>query len=167
MEISNTETVDDLDDVVDDVTDADGADADGNTGPDLDAAIEMRLAGHTYRAIAEATGFSGPGQVYKAISKALREQPTEDAEELLAKELATLDAMQAKLWPGVVAGNISSVDAVSRIMDRRAKLTGLDRQTIVVETPENVTPIDDLRRRHSERARGWAGGNVADATGNE
>ena len=61
--------------------------------------------------------------------KVLAETAQEAADEVRALELARLDALLAALWPQ--QGEPAVVDRVLRIMERRAKLLGLDAPTRV------------------------------------
>lgn len=55
-----------------------------------------------------------------------RAQVAADAAELRAEEVSRLDAMLAGLWPDARRGHLGAVDRVLRLMERRARLLGLD-----------------------------------------
>jgi hypothetical protein len=55
-----------------------------------------------------------------------RAQIDTDASELKAEELSRLDGMLRGLWPDARKGSHGAVDRVLKIMERRAKLLGLD-----------------------------------------
>ncbi len=67
-------------------------------------AVELAVEGHTYDAIAKQVGFSNRGTAYRVVRKALDEQIAENVDELRATEVARLDALQAAVWPAVMAG---------------------------------------------------------------
>lgn len=91
-------------------------------------ALEMRKAGATFEQIGNALGITPQG-AHRAVKRALRriiEKSDEAAEEIRRLELERLDAMLLALWPQAKRGNLGAVDRILRIMERRAKLLGLD-----------------------------------------
>jgi len=91
-------------------------------------AMELRLAGATYAQIGEALGISAQA-AHKAVMRALdriNEKLAEDAQKVLRLELERLDKMLLALWPQAQRGNQGAVDRILRIMERRARLLGLD-----------------------------------------
>jgi hypothetical protein len=93
--------------------------------------LEMRLAGITFDAIAKNVGYASPGSAYNAYKRALVRTLQEPAEEIREAEVARLDRLMAGVWTAALRGEVRSVEAVLRIMDRRAKLLGLDQPTRV------------------------------------
>ncbi|MEN6535335.1 MAG: hypothetical protein ABFD89_16845 [Bryobacteraceae bacterium] len=90
--------------------------------------LDLRMAGKTYRRIATELGIS-PAGAFKVLDRALarlRQQTSEVAERLLQIELERLDALQLAQWDKATDGDLRAVDAVLRIMERRARLLGLD-----------------------------------------
>ena len=98
-------------------------------------ALELRKAGASYEQIKEKLGYRNKTSAYKAVTSALRKMLKEPAEEVRSLEAARLDALTVKLWHDALAGQQGAVDRILRIMDRRAKLLGLDApdKQIVVE----------------------------------
>jgi hypothetical protein len=92
-------------------------------------ALELRKAGATYRVIAEQLGYADPKGAHKAVASALKATLREPAAELRELELTRLDAMLLALWPEVSAGGEKAVDRALKIMERRARLLGLDAPT--------------------------------------
>lgn len=92
-------------------------------------ALELRKAGATYDRIAQQLGFANRGGAYRAVETALREITAEPAQDVRQLELERLDALLLGLWPQARKGNQGAVDRVLRIMERRAKLLGLDAPT--------------------------------------
>ena len=93
------------------------------------AALELRKKGQTFEAIADALGYAGAAAAYKAVMSALGETNREPVEEMRKLEAARLDKMQEKLSDNVGPDKddgLPVVDRMLRIMDRRAKLLGLD-----------------------------------------
>jgi hypothetical protein len=102
------------------------------------AALDLRTRGATYDAIAREVGYTHASAARKAVMRALAEVTREPAEELIALEQMRLDTLLAALWPTATdTGNAKqarAVEMVLGIMERRAKLLGLDApQRRVVE----------------------------------
>lgn len=94
-------------------------------------ALTMRLAGETYRQIGEQLGVT-TAAAYKMVRRVLdrtRKAADESAAELRQLEQERLDALLLALWKPATQGNQGAVDRVLRIMERRAKLLGLDAPT--------------------------------------
>lgn len=89
-------------------------------------ALELRKAGYGFQIIADQLGYKDPSGAYRAIRAALKKTLQEPADEVRRIELERLDKMLAGLWPQAIKGHTFSVDRVLAIMDRRAKLLGLD-----------------------------------------
>lgn len=92
------------------------------------AAVELRLSGLTYTEIAEQVGCSralAHNYVMGAMTQA-RGAVAEAAEAALRLELDRLDALHAAIWPDALAGGLAAIDRAIKIMERRAKLLGLD-----------------------------------------
>jgi len=112
-------------------------------------ALALRKAGASYRAIGEQLGVS-----YQAIAEdvaygltALASELRIETEQLRALEAARLDDLQAALWSQVRTGNIKAIQTVLRIMERRARLLGLDMQP-GMELPSDLAII---LRWHDDR----------------
>ena len=89
-------------------------------------ALELRKAGATYDQIAQQVGYAERGSAYRAVQTALQAITQEPAQEVRQLEVERLDAMLLGLWPAARKGKEGAVDRVLRIMERRAKLLGLD-----------------------------------------
>ena len=99
-------------------------------------ALELRKAGWTFERIADELGYAGPSGAYQAVMKALKAAFSEPVAEMRKLESARLDEMQEKISVNVGPGKddgLPVVDRVLRIMDRRAKLLGLDQQKTEVD----------------------------------
>lgn len=100
-------------------------------------ALELRKAGNSYAEIATALGYGSKSAAYGAVTSLLKRLDREVGEEVLTLELARLDTMQRTLAPKVLAGSEMAIVTTLRIMERRAKLLGLDyneaRQANAVE----------------------------------
>jgi hypothetical protein len=113
-------------------------------------AFELRKAGFSYREIARACGVD-LRTVYddvQAEMRELREQTTEAAEAVRELELRRCDEMTKALEPKRQRGDVQAIQALIRVMERRAKLTGADMPTKVqadIRTinPEKVKQVSD------------------------
>jgi hypothetical protein len=90
-------------------------------------ALELRASGMRYQDIADKLGYKTPGGAYKAVKSALVKTLQEPADELRTLEVERLDEMLADLWPN--KHKPIYTDRILRIMERRAKLLGLDAPT--------------------------------------
>src|SRR5262249_27674484 len=94
---------------------------------------------------------------HRLVARALEITYQEPADELRKLELERLDTLSRALWPTATTDppNLKAIDRLLKIMDRRAKLLGLDvtRVTVrstapgkgyIVETsPEDLWPPED------------------------
>lgn len=92
------------------------------------AAFALRIAGATYAQIAERLGVTTAGahKMVKRVLERTRAETNEIADELRRVEVERLDALTLTLWKQATAGNLGAVDRVLRVMERRARLLGLD-----------------------------------------
>lgn len=91
-------------------------------------ALELRRMGKGYVEIAAALGI-GKSQAHRLVKSGLadaRAQISAQADELRSEEISRLDAMLSGLWADARKGNAGAVDRVLKIMERRARLLGLD-----------------------------------------
>ncbi len=93
--------------------------------------LQLRLEGLTHREIAARLGIA-PSSAYKRVRHALdavNERNAAAAERLRTLELLRLDALQDAIWDKALEGEAQSLSRVLTIMERRAKLLGLDAPT--------------------------------------
>lgn len=103
--------------------------------------VDLRLAGHTFDDIAAKTGLAGHSSVRYHLDAWLAEQKpsSEQTEELRQVQAAQIDAMAERLWPN--RDDVAVVDRLVKLMDRKARLMGLDLQanvSVVVLTRESL-----------------------------
>lgn len=90
-------------------------------------AFELRKAGASYELIAEKLGYASAKSAENSIRSTLnRKYKPEDVEEVVSMELARLDALQLVAWRRAKEGDLSAIDRILKIMERRAKYLGLD-----------------------------------------
>lgn len=120
-------------------------------------ALELRRAGAGYDLIARQLGYAGPPGAHKAVATALHRMLAEPAEDVRALELARLDRLQLAHWSRAIGTPETDPDPVAtstvlKIMERRAKLMGLDApatinvRTVVdeVATAYGLTPAESV-----------------------
>src|SRR3990172_2959972 len=88
-------------------------------------ALDLRLAGASYRQIALALGV-GVKTAWLDVNRALREYLSEPSDQVRAAEVARLDRLFLAHWPKAISGDHQATYTVLAIMDRRARLLGLD-----------------------------------------
>ena len=92
-------------------------------------ALRLRTQGKPLAEIARILGYRGESGAHRAIRTGLQKTLQEPADELRTMEAERLDRMLEGLWDKAVSGDTWSVDRVLGIMDRRAKLLGLDKSS--------------------------------------
>jgi hypothetical protein len=91
-------------------------------------ALELRIAGHTYAVIGKTLGVSEK-TAYLDVQDELGRLDAvikQKAERLRDLEMRRLERLTIALQPGIDAGDPRSILAGVRLMERRAKLCGLD-----------------------------------------
>lgn len=105
-------------------------------------ALELRKAGISYARIAETLGYKDGSGAWRAVRAALKKTLQEPSDELRMLEIERLDAMLAAIWGSVKQGQYGAQDRALKIMERRAKLLGLDApvKADVTSNGETVRP---------------------------
>lgn len=120
-------------------------------------ALQLRKGGASYDAIARQVGYTNRGSAHRAVMQELRDLPKDAAVETLQLEVERLDQMLLAYWPAVMKGHVRSGEIVVRLMERRAKLLGLDAPTLskVEVVTESVVDaaIAELEAQIDARAR--------------
>src|SRR5262245_6416294 len=115
--------------------------------------VRLRVEGRTLQAIADEIGLSRSA-VHESLTnelKKLADRSQEAAAAYRELTLARLEALFAAVWPKVQDGHVPSVNAAVSILDRQAKLLGLDapaRQetTLTVEHMTDAELIAEARK---------------------
>ena len=89
-------------------------------------AVQLKVIGYTYEEIAKAVGFASSGAAYNAVMLQLQKEQSSSVEELRSVEGRRLDELSKILWPRCLLADVPAIDAYLRVMNRRAKLFGLD-----------------------------------------
>lgn len=88
-------------------------------------ALELRLAGGSYRQIAAELKID-VAQAWRDVDVMLREYAKEPTEAIRNAEMGRLDRLMLAHWPAAIKGDVKATATVLSIMDRRARLLGLD-----------------------------------------
>jgi hypothetical protein len=90
------------------------------------AALKLRATGVSFAEIAAQLGYSSENAANKAVLTALRREVHEEATQLRTLEGLRLDDLHAAAWDKAMTGDPAAIGCVLRIMERRARLFGLD-----------------------------------------
>ena len=106
-------------------------------------ALDLRIAGWTYREIAARLGSSVKTVYFDVQEKlgVLDHENSERAERLRDLEAARLDHLQRMNEKGVRKGSASAIRTAVSILDRRAKLFGLDAPTKISGPTGGAVPL--------------------------
>lgn len=92
-------------------------------------AFELRKAGASYTLIADRLGYKNDNACERAIRRVLvTKYKPDDVEYVVDMELARLDALQLVAWRRAKDGDLSAIDRILKIMERRSQYLGLDKQ---------------------------------------
>lgn len=120
-------------------------------GSEIEAqVVALRTAGRSFEQIAIEAGLSGRSQAFRVLQRALRRHPAERVDDHRAVDLARLDVLTSVVWPRALTGDAKAVGSMLRIMERRARLLGLDRETgqrFSAEPSELDETADELLER--------------------
>ena len=95
--------------------------------------LELRRACLSFDAIAEQVGIGHRSDAHKVYKRALARTLQEPAAEIRQLEADRLDRLQVAVWTKALRGDLSAVDRVLRVMERRARLLGLDHADGIAE----------------------------------
>lgn len=110
--------------------------------------VKLRRGGLTFDMIASQLGYSDASGAWRAWKNAQARVVYEDVVETRKIEADRLDIAQAAIWPKVMRGDTNAVHALVRLMERRAKLLGLDQPLQMHHTVST-----DMARQIAELAR--------------
>jgi hypothetical protein len=100
-------------------------------------AYQMRIAGKLPSEISEVLGIVHEDDVSRLMMEKFRKDSTyltdQERKTLLGLELVRLEALQAAVWPAAMMGDPKSVDSSLRIMQHRARITGMEQVDPVIQ----------------------------------
>jgi transcriptional regulator len=111
--------------------------------------VKLRRGGLTWDLIAERIGYKSASAAHAAYQRAAKRAVQDDIDAIRQIENERLDIAQSAIWGKVLAGELSAVQTLIRLMERRAKLLGLDqpiRQQIEVTTYDGDTIDAEVRK---------------------
>ena len=89
-------------------------------------ALELRMEGKTFIEIAKEVGYKSRQAAHDAVKRALDSITREPAQDLIKLDLERLDAMWGIHYLNAQSGDVNALSACMKIMERRAKMLGLD-----------------------------------------
>lgn len=89
-------------------------------------AMQLRIEGYTFAKIAEAVGYKSVQAAHDAVKRALQAVLREPADALVKLELERLDSLWQSQYSVALRGDTQAMYACMKLMERRAKLLGLD-----------------------------------------
>jgi len=107
--------------------------------------LELRRVGLTWQRVAEEVGYSDHTGAMAAYKRAMKRTQQQPADELRFQELDRIDRLQVALWPAAMKGDTRAISTIIRLMERRAKLLGLD---MPIKIEQDITT--------------WTGGDLID-----
>lgn len=116
-------------------------------------ALNLKIAGATYDAIARTLGYANRGNAHRDIHTALAAITKEPAEEYVKLQMARLDEMLLALWPKVRKGDAHAISRALTVMHQQNQLAGVyapTRQTVTVITEDVIDA--EIRRLEDELA---------------
>lgn len=97
-------------------------------------AVELRIAGYDYVAIAATLGYADHTGALKAVKRALLRTMKPATETERALEVARMDRVLKGIWHWAEHGQAEAIDRVLKISKRRSELLGLDAPTKTAQT---------------------------------
>jgi len=89
--------------------------------------LELRRAGETWERIAKAVGYANASGAQKAYQRVVIRVQRDTVDDIRDLELDRLDRLQRAYWtPAILERDKRAAELVLKIMDRRAKLLGID-----------------------------------------
>lgn len=108
--------------------------------------LELRRAGLTWHRIAEESGYADASGAYVAYKRAMKRTLQQPADEIREQELDRIDRLQLALWPNAMKGSERAIVTIVRLMERRAKLLGLDAPTKIQQDVTTWTGDESIDR---------------------
>jgi len=102
-------------------------------------ALELKMAGATHAEIMVALGFKSVSGVHSALERALERDTSRVGsarDEFRKISVARTERLLRALWPQAIKGDVGVIDRVMKIMERQARLLGLDAPTQITITDE-------------------------------
>lgn len=99
-------------------------------------AYELKVQGRTFLEIAEILNLPGAQEAAQLLTERFEYDAGylsgQERKDILGMELLRLDALQAAVWESAMMGDPKSVDSAVKIIQTRAKITGIEQVDPVV-----------------------------------
>lgn len=121
--------------------------------------LALRRQGKTWEEIAFDVGYKHPSGAAQAYERACVRTIADDVNHLRNLECERLDLIHAAIWEQALTGDLKAIDALLKVMTRRAKLLGLDTNTRQPQIPANSYSTSEIESelaqiiRATEKAR--------------
>ena len=126
--------------------------------------LELRRMGYTWQKIADSVGYADHTGAYAAYKRAMKRTLQQPADELRSQEIDRIDNLQLILWDQAVTGDVKAIMAIIKLMERRAKLLGLDAPVRIEQEVTTWTGEDSIDRAVRDLAA-LLERNTSDSTG--
>jgi hypothetical protein len=103
-------------------------------------ALALRREGLPYRVIAERLDWADESSARYAVTRLLDRTEAEEVAEMRCIEGERLDELQRTHWAAALAGDLDAAKMVLKVMERRARLFGLDAPSKVAV--EQMTSVE-------------------------
>lgn len=116
---------------------------------------ELRLQHHTQAEIARILGVSVATVCtdLQAIRDEWAERRSTSYEDWVGEELAKMDRLERMLLPRAIAGDYAAVDRIVNIIDKRARMLGLNKPELMTHTIITMDAVEaEIARLEAELA---------------
>ena len=116
-------------------------------------AAQLRMAGLSYAQIATQLGYANDSGAYDAVQSGFTKQFNEPTTDIRRLEIERLDVLLTGLWAQARRGDVTAIDRVLKVMERRSRYLGLDSDGSP-QHGEQGDVVDDLAARRNNRRSG-------------
>jgi len=110
-------------------------------------ALELRMAGATWQQVADQLGYKQKSSAQQAVRRAIEretERVADIRESYRTMQLLRLERSLRAIWPQVLQGDLFAIDRELKLMERQAKLLGLDAPTQITITEDTKSELSQL-----------------------
>jgi hypothetical protein len=127
-------------------------------------ALVMKRAGFSWTRICEELGYRREASAFMAVKRLLQRSARLETEDMVQLHMERTENMLNKLERGIVQGNPRSVEVGVKVLERQARLLGLDYEDRKEQAPEGARieiniladPRDDDARRFLDEIKSRA-----------
>ncbi len=107
-------------------------------------AVDLRIAGKSYPQIGVEIGVSTTAayNMVKRVLDKMIKRTSENAEQVVKIEIERINRLIAAIWGKAIGGDMAAIDRVVKLMERKAKLLGLDSSTVNVDLQKYSDEIE-------------------------